>query len=147
MNERQALRELRLHRDAVLHRLAIGQLNHLADRAVDLHAILPWRRLFDEVANPANDVTRSMASLNNISERLPRFLQIRRLAIQPAQYRLRVGGRRGNGLFHFMDNRSRELPHRCDAVRVRQLHLQLTILSLATGNLQSNGSFRSEVRD
>src|SRR5712664_3889057 len=46
-----------------------------------------------------------------------------------------------------MDNRSRELPHRCDAVRVCQLHLQLTILSLATGNLQSNGSFRSEVRD
>ena len=30
LNERQALRQLRLHRDAVLRRFAAGQLDHLA---------------------------------------------------------------------------------------------------------------------
>jgi hypothetical protein len=41
---------------------------------------------------------------------------------------------------------SRELPHRCDAIGVRQFHLHLTKLPLETGNLQGNGSFRSNAR-
>jgi hypothetical protein len=38
------------------------------------------------------------------------------------------------------------LPHRYDAVRVRQLHLQLAKLPLATRNLQGHGGLCSEVR-
>jgi hypothetical protein len=54
---------------------------------------------------------------------------------------------RSNGLLEFMDNRGGELPDGGDAVRVRQLRLQLTVLPLATDNLQGNGRLRSEVSD
>ena len=40
-DERQAIRELRRHRDAVLQCFAMGEFNHLADRFVDLQAIVP----------------------------------------------------------------------------------------------------------
>src|SRR6516162_7723073 len=54
---------------------------------------------------------------------------------------------RSNRLLEFMDNRRGELPEGGDAVRVRQLHLQLAVLPLATDNLQGNGRLRSEVCD
>ena len=62
-----------------------------------------------------------MTVFNDTTERLPHLLQIRRLTTKPAQSRLSVGDRPGDGLFHFMGDRSRELPHRGDAVGVRQL--------------------------
>jgi hypothetical protein len=52
-----------------------------------------------------------------------------------------------NGLLEFVDNRGGELPEGGDAVRVRQLGLQLAVLPLATDNLQGNGRLRSEVRN
>jgi hypothetical protein len=58
-----------------------------------------------------------------------------------------VVARRRNGLVDLMCNRGGKLPHRYDAVRVRQLHLQLAKLPLAAGNLQGNGSLRGEVGD
>ena len=39
--ERQALRELHLHRDGVLHRLDTGQGNDVEDRLIDIQGILP----------------------------------------------------------------------------------------------------------
>src|SRR5580700_6098671 len=42
-----------------------------------------------------------------------------------------VGDRRCDRLVDFMGNRSRQLPHRRDAVRVRQLHLHRAITPLA----------------
>ena len=52
-----------------------------------------------------------------------------------------------NGLLEFVDNRGGELPEGGDAVRVRQLRLQLAVLSFATDNLQGNGSLSSKVCD
>src|SRR6185436_10252637 len=51
--------------------------------------------------------------------------------IEPVQCRLNVGNAPGNGLFHLMRDRSRELPHRCDATGVRQLCLHFAIAALA----------------
>src|SRR6266446_6207256 len=83
LNERQALRELRLRRDAVLHHFPTGQDNHIADRVVDVQAILPWRRLLDEVTDPADAVASSICVLGDAAERLPDLLQIRWLNAQP----------------------------------------------------------------
>ena len=52
---------------------------------------------------------------------------------------------RSNRLLEFMDNRRGELPEGGDAIRVRQLRLQLAVLPLATDNLQGNGCLRSKV--
>ena len=127
----KSLREVRLHRDAGLYRFATGELDHLADRLVDVHPVLPWRRLFDELTDPADDVAGAIAVLDDASERLPRLLQMRWLTIQPAQRRLGVGDRRGDRLVHFMGDRGGELPHRRDAVGMRQLHLHLAVAPLA----------------
>ena len=56
--------------DAVLHRFATGQLDHLADRLVDLHRLVAPRRLLDERANPADDVAGAVAVLDDAAERL-----------------------------------------------------------------------------
>ena len=90
-----------------------------------------WRRLFDESANPADDGACPVAVPDNAVERLPDLIQIRRVGAQPAQRRLGVGDRSGDRLVHFMGDRRRELPHRLDAVGVRQLHLCLTVAPLA----------------
>ena len=75
-DERQTLPEFRLHRRAVLHRFATGELNHLADRLVYVHPVLPWRRLFDELTDAADDVAGAIAVLDDTTERLPDLLQI-----------------------------------------------------------------------
>ena len=77
LNEWQALRKLRLHRDAVPHHFATGQGNDLEDRFVDLQAILPWRRLLDEGADPVDDLAGSIAALDSATERLPDLLEAR----------------------------------------------------------------------
>ena len=63
------------------------------------------------------------------------------------QRRNDVVARRRNRLIDLMCDRGAEFPHCYDAVRVRQLHLQLAKLPLATGDLQGNRSLRGEVRD
>ena len=131
LNERQTLRECCRHRDAVLRRLATGQRNDLEDRVVDRHALPPCRRLLDEGTDPADDVARSLAVLQDTTERLPDLLEIRRLGAQPAQSRIGVGDRRRDRLVDLMGNRGRELPHGRDAIRVRQLHLHLAVAPLA----------------
>ena len=79
----------------------------------------------------ADDIARSHAILDDGSERLAHLLQIRRLTIEPEQRRLSVAHRRGDGLFHFVGDRRRELSHGRDTVRVRQLHLHLAVSALA----------------
>jgi hypothetical protein len=60
-NERQALCELRLYRDTAALGFPTGELNHLTDRCIDLQAISPGPRFFDEVTDPRNDLARSIA--------------------------------------------------------------------------------------
>ena len=59
--------ELRLHRDAVPHRFATRELNHLADRFVDLQAVLPRRRFLDKVTDPVGHLGRSIAILDDLA--------------------------------------------------------------------------------
>src|SRR5262249_37295245 len=50
-----------------------------------------------------------------------------------------VAEHRSERLADFVGNRSRQLPHRCDAVRVRELHLYLRVCpfrSLPTGEVE-----------
>src|SRR6202021_3946574 len=64
-----------------------------------------------------------------------RLLQIRRLTIQPAQRRLSADDARGDGLFYFMGDRGRELPHGGDAAGVRQLRLHFAVAALIVPRL------------
>jgi len=66
-----------------------------------------------------------IAVLDDATEPLPNLLQIRRSGAQPAQSRMGVSDRRCDGLIDFMGDRSRQLPHRRNAVRMCQLHLYL----------------------
>ena len=127
LNERQALCELRPHRDAVLHCFATGQGDNLEDSVVDRNAVLPWRRFPDQRTDPTDDLARSFSVLLDITERLLGFLEIWPLRAQPAQTGLGIGDSRGDGLVHFMCDRGGELPHCRNAVRVRQRHLNLAV--------------------
>src|SRR3546814_15802975 len=91
LNDRQALRELRLHRDIVFHHFATGQGNDLNDRFVELQGILPRGLLLDESTDAADDLGRTPSVLDGTTQRLPAPVQIWRLGTQQER------GRRGLG--------------------------------------------------
>jgi hypothetical protein len=66
-----------------------------------------------------------MTVLDDTIESILSLLHIGRLAGQPAQAGIGVGDHPGERLLDFMGNRRRQLPHRRDAVDVRELHLRL----------------------
>ena len=84
-----------------------------------------WQRFLAKIANPLDDRAGSVSVPHNVVERLPRLVHVRRLSAEPTQPRLGVQDRSSDRLVHFMGDRGRKLPHRRDAVRVRQLHLRL----------------------
>ena len=120
----QAFGELCLHRDIVLYRLATRQSNDLANRFIDIEGILPRRRLLDESTDPADDVDGSIAFSDGMTERFPDLRQMRWLGVQPVQSRLGIVDPRRNRLHDFMGNRGRQLPHRRDAIDVREFRLR-----------------------
>src|SRR6516225_243954 len=130
-NKWQALRALRLHRDAVLRDFATGQADDLEDRFVDVHVFFMERCFFEKRAHPADDLADSIAVSKDTIERLPGLLQIWRFFAQPAQRGSGIVDRCCDRLVDFMGNRGRELPHRRDAIRMRQLHLCLVVAPLA----------------
>ena len=79
LNERQALRELRLHLDIGFHHFATGQGNDLSDRFVDLQGILPRGLLLDEGTDAADDLGRTRFVIDGTTKRLPGLVQIWRL--------------------------------------------------------------------
>src|SRR5215469_2657503 len=107
------------------------ELKHLANRFIDLQRLFPWRRFLDEITDATGDVARTIAVLDDATERLPYLLQIGRRAIQPTQRRLGVADGPGDGLVHFMDDRCRQLPQSGKAARMLQLHLHLAASPLA----------------
>ena len=130
-NERQALRELCLQRDAIAQQLASRHPDDLEDRFVDVQLISPWRGLLDEGAYAANDLAGSIAVLDDGIEGLPDLLELRGLRGEPAQSGVAVGDHCGNRLVDLMGNRGRQLPHRRDAIGVRQRHLRFPVSPLA----------------
>src|SRR3546814_8146499 len=102
LNDRQALRELRLHRDIVVHHFATGQGKDLNDRFVELQGILPRGLLLDESTDAADDLGRTPSVLDGTTKRLPDLVQIWRLGTQPAQGRLGIGDSRPERLHDLM---------------------------------------------
>src|SRR5262249_15973370 len=110
---------------AVLRQLATGQSTDPKDHFVDIQAILSWGRLFNESTHPLDHVTRSLAVIDDAGERLTGLLQIRRSETQPAQCGMGVSDCRCERLVGLMGDRGRELPHRREAIDVRELCLRL----------------------
>ena len=125
---------MRPHRNAVLQNLGPRQGYDLKHRLVDLEVLLPRRRLLDKGPDTADDVVGSHAVADDRPERLPDLLQIWRLSIEPVQPSPSVVDNGGNRLGDFMGNRSRELPHCCDSIRVHELRLHLAVTPLAFVN-------------
>ncbi len=96
-------------------------------------------RLLDEGADPADDVAGSFAVLDDIGKRLPGLLQIGWLGAKPAQGGMGIGDCRRDRLVDFMGNRGHQLPHRRDAIDVRELRLRLA--QRFRGQHQLAGSF------
>src|ERR1700722_4364069 len=94
-----------------------------ADHFVDLQPVLTQRGLLDEGADPADAVSGSIAVLDDPSENFPHFLQIRRLGGEPERSGLSVDRHRVNRLADLVSDRGGELPHCCNAIRVRQFRL------------------------
>src|SRR5262245_15636076 len=67
-----------------------------------VQAILPHGRFFAELEDAADDLARSIAVLNDVTERLPHLIQIRRLTIERAQRRLGIADRRRDRVFYFL---------------------------------------------
>src|SRR5262249_56592875 len=84
LNERQAVRQLSLHRNTVLRRFASGQRNNLEDRIIYCYAILACRCLLDQRSYPVDDLDGSIAVLADTTEGLPDLLGIWRLGAQPS---------------------------------------------------------------
>ena len=100
--------------------LAAGQRDDFADRIVDVQLVLAWCRLRDERANSADDIAGSSPLLDDPIKGLPNLLRIRWLDIEPAQSGLCVGDHRRDRLIDLMGDRGRQLPHRRDAIGVRE---------------------------
>ena len=92
---------------------------------------MPWRHLLDQGAYPADDAAGSIAVFNDGIddgiEGLPDLFQIRGVAAKPAQSGIGAGDCRGYRLADLMGDRGRELPHRRDAIGVRELHLRFAV--------------------
>ena len=70
---------LGLHRDCVLHHLAMEQNDHLKDRLVDLQSSRRGGAFSMRRADPADHLAGAGAVLDDADEALPQLLQRRRL--------------------------------------------------------------------
>ena len=52
--------------------------DHLANRFIDVQPVLARWRFFDEITDPADDAAGTIAVRDDVSERQPHLLQIRR---------------------------------------------------------------------
>src|SRR5216684_6700187 len=65
LDTRQALRQLRPHRDAIVCGLRTGESNNLKDGIVDLDGVLSCRRLLNECADSPDDLACAIPLLDN----------------------------------------------------------------------------------
>ena len=106
-HQRQILGELRFDRDAALCHFRTGELEHLADRLVDVYGALSTRRSLDQFADPSNHVTGPLDVPDHALDRAPGRLHIGRFVGKPAQSGMAAGLRSCDGLAHLMGNRRR----------------------------------------
>src|SRR3954471_23824679 len=68
LDARQALCQLRAHRDAVVCGLRTGKSNNFDDSIVDLHGVLSCGRLLDKCADSPDDLACASSLLHNERE-------------------------------------------------------------------------------
>jgi hypothetical protein len=91
-NRGQALRKLSFNRNAAPRHFAARQRYDLQDHFVDVEHVLPHRRLFDEGADPIDNITGTNSALQNKTERPADLLEIWRLNPEPPQSQLEASG-------------------------------------------------------
>src|ERR1700752_4355765 len=130
-NPRQVVRQLYLHHDAVLGRFSPGKGNHLKDRFIDIKCILAWRGLPYKTLDAADHVIGSIGVFDDAFDRPCCFLDFGRRFCEPPQCSISTHSDRSKRLPDFMCYGRGELPHRCDAIGVCQLRLDLAVAALA----------------
>src|SRR5260370_22222621 len=120
LHHRQLLRESGLQCDAMPDNLVAGQGGGVEDHLVHVERVVARGYLFNEAADPSDDVARSIAVLDDTPESLPDFTHVGRLRANPTQGGLGRGDDRGDRLIDFVGNRRREVPHGADAVTGRK---------------------------
>src|SRR5215470_4303931 len=112
------------------------QGQNLEDCFVDIDPILPGRRLFHERPNPSDDLAGPYTAFQDEAKRLPNLLPIWRLGPKPGQRGIGIGYRSPDWLIDLVGDRSRELPHHCNTVRMRELHLCFAVAPFALACLR-----------
>ena len=101
----------------------------------------------DEGPDSVDDVAGPSAVLDDLAERLPDFLEIRRAGAQPAQGGVSVGDRSCDGLVDLVCDRGRQLAHGRYAIDMRQLRLRLAqglLCLLALSNVPPDAAVAGE---
>src|SRR5712671_2112899 len=79
LNARQALRQLRPYRYAIVCGLRTGENDNLEDGIVDLYGVFSCGRLLNECADSPDDLACAIPFLDNKRERVIHFMKIWRL--------------------------------------------------------------------
>ena len=108
----------------MLQQLALHECNHFLDGLVQVDSRLSGRRLFYLIADAADDVARAIGVVHHALDRFPDFHQIRGISREKAQRGMGVVACRTNRLIDLVRDRGGKLSHRCQAIRMRQIHLQ-----------------------
>src|SRR5882724_5170992 len=77
LDPRQALRQLRPHRDAIVCGLLTGESNNLKDGIVDRNGVLSCGHLLEERADSRDDLACAIPLLNNKGQRVIHLAKIR----------------------------------------------------------------------
>src|SRR4029077_1665089 len=84
-NGRQALRETRLQRNAILGDFAAGQRSNFEDRCINLYLLLPKRRFLEERSNATNDIAGRRSVRNDAIESMSNSLKAGRRLSKPSK--------------------------------------------------------------
>jgi hypothetical protein len=94
-----------------------------SDRSIDFEPISSRRRLFSEIAYPADYLPGAIAVLDDVAQDFPELVRINHLGVEEAQRGLRVGDDGADWLLHFMSDRGGQFAQRRHARHACELHL------------------------
>ena len=125
--------EFHSQRHPVAGQFVMQQADHLVDDFIDVERRLLIGSLVDQRADALDHFARPVAVLDDGLHRAARFLQVGRVAVEPAQAGCGVGDDGGQRLVHLMGDRGGELPERRHARDMRKFRLRL--MQLLFGSL------------
>src|SRR3984957_18026455 len=127
-------------------KLTLHQGHDLPDDVIDVERDLLNVSLFRERPDAPDYLIRPIAVVYYPFDRAARCVQVRSLAIEPAQSSLCVGFDRGERLIQFVGDRGRQLAHRRDAVGVGEFQLRLTVSMLVFASFCLNPLALSQIK-